>query len=223
MLFEKITYIEIRGKIQKIEKKSFNLLNNLKQIDFTFTFWYYLLDNLEWIRSIRNDQVESMQNTSEILEKNENLIKIIFSYNYIFDENFFLFKDFNFKNLVFLCFNTIETGKKLKCSCTFYWITRYNHYITNDEACSVLCQNYSELNCNYTKLISNCDKIKLSANLNAYDTLDRLNLANLIKFLLLFFIQIFSIIGIIVNLVNIKVIRKLIIKEKILYIQTDAI
>jgi hypothetical protein len=200
----------LSGRIKKIENTIFSNFNYLKSIYFKNNFWHnYLfeMNDIDWILNSRAELVKNMNDSIEVEKYLQNKLLLFFTLKILQDERFCLFKNLNFKNLVF--FAILELNN-FQCSCTLYWLTRYNYYFKYHP---VLCEEYSKTNCNFTNMIEKCVKTNYSID----NSRDEFEITNLLEYILIFIFPLFSSIGIIVNLINIRILKKLITDKETLY------
>jgi hypothetical protein len=156
--------------------------------------------------------------------------KTVFNRVYLFpDEDFCLFKDFPHYNLVYPIFSS---SLKIECTCTVLWLIQFSKYYLNTNYSDYKISFYN-LNsiffdlpfkardcvdslkrvgqCEFNKRLENCNKSTFSQMSESLSLDNDLEVFFLIKWtqliILEFLLPIFSLIGIITNLITIKVLR----------------
>ena len=141
-VFEKLTLILINGKIKSIDSDVFVALKKITKIAFQSNYLKSLMHDkrgIEWIKNINKQITVNLTNKTEMDQNWENVKYLYFHcWNFIFtihpsdvfpDEDFCLYKDFPFNQLVLLL-QTCKTESnhdyfRKKLSCTYLWLIQY--------------------------------------------------------------------------------------------------
>ena len=179
-VFSRIKYLALFGEINSIEKDIFKPFKCLKTIYLETIFFRKLSKKgTEWISSINSDLHVNLSNRSE-LDLYVNQTKIIFldlftisntekdKIKIFQDEDFCLFRNYPFDQLVLFKIKHLNTLFSLKYTCTIQWVLKYvskfKGYYINDEK-DFLALNKTNNSkkfeiCDFDKMIDNCNRTK---------------------------------------------------------------
>ena len=147
-VFKDVYNIQIRGSVKTIDKNIFKELNRLQSIDFEPAYFRKMIhqNGIDWIKEINRNltfNFSSKDTINEIIElinsgygikcldiRYDRLKQNAPFYKVFPDEDFCVYKDFTFEQLVILmqyCEDPIVCRKENKeeFTCTYLWITQY--------------------------------------------------------------------------------------------------
>ena len=199
---------------KSIENDLFQHINMLKLIFIKPSQFLKISrrQGLKWIQNINSYLNVNLSNPIEI-EKNRHYYKLIWfsidsdvfldpNFQFTYDEDFCLFKDFPFKQLIAIGFSEKQ---KRDSSCSTVWLIKFSQLIRNVTKMTV---NKDEiLKCEFDKRIERCNKsdFELHPSKNEFTLLDFIILS---EFLVIVSSSITSLFGIITNMLVILVIVK---------------
>lgn len=185
-VFEKIEALDIRGKVKSIEPMLFDSLKNVFLVSLLTEYLKALMHNkqgIEWIRSINRDLNVNLTDMKQIKEHFFDIKRLYFDCNNpaitphvsdVFpDEDFCLYRDFPFNQLVFLvqtCPKASEFDYFRKgLSCTYLWLIQYYrvYYLILNEKFAfkshvkflVNSEEFKSMSkCNFSKRIEICNR-----------------------------------------------------------------
>ena len=232
-IFKKTTRFQFDGVINSIQTDLFKTFENVKFIEFNPIF---LLDvirkkGIDWMKSINygikanlSDQVSMKIN----MEKSKQIKFIInnvldFLYNnkaqFFYDEDFCIFKDFPFDQLIIINVNLMYKQDKSNLSCTTVWLVQYYQLYYQysksivlkfeiDQTLQTIKENSLIEKCDFKTRLKQCERssfkiVPKSSFINAFDFMI------ISQFLLVIFTPIICLFGIVTNtLIVITVIHK---------------
>ena len=141
-VFEKLKCIIVNRKIKSIDPDVFVVLKKLKKIVFESNYVKGLMHNkrgIDWIKNINKQITVNLTNETEMVENLNNFKHLYLECKNIInnthpsdifpDEDFCLYKDFPFSQLVFLlqtCTTEVHFDYyRQKLSCTYLWLIQY--------------------------------------------------------------------------------------------------
>ncbi|CAF0948312.1 unnamed protein product [Brachionus calyciflorus] len=203
-IFNLIEELHMDSKIKSIESDLFKNFTNLRYIEFNIFFTKYLFHkSLEWIKSINQDLNVNISNRNDINSNSYRTahIKLVqnglirddyYSKNYFFsDENFCLYKDFPFNQMVFLSFDGTFSKNEETCTEVFLKKSFANYDIDSIMYFSLLNNHLDKYlnnsNCDFEKMKKRCDKNSFFRQ--EIDLNDFINIIVLFDFILLVFLN----------------------------------
>ena len=221
-LFKKIRILGITGVINGIESNLFKDFKNLQIIDLGLSnFKEFFHMGIQWMNSLNVDKKHVLRLSFQYLN---NIVSFDSIYEYP-NEDLCLFKDFPHKNLVY---PLLVPRKKLKCTCTIYWLQKnLNDYENEISITYEYSSNYkgelmvrifkfcnssfdSSQECQFEKRFKMCQIIEYKGG-HKFDfqiDFDILYLIKLLEFnLLVILAPILAFLGIINNVLTIFIIR----------------
>ena len=146
-VFQKLQAIELMGPINMIDGKSLNSINDIQQITFESEYFVDMIrkNGINWIRDLNPHINVNLSNITDIAYTFYNKIQLkLRPENYITehhffklfrDEDFCLYKDLPFNQLVVLMYEVVvsftfdtelrEFYSKRNYTCTYLWIAQY--------------------------------------------------------------------------------------------------
>ena len=173
-VFIQLNSIYAYGQINSIDKDLFLYLRNVEYLQIEALFTRRMMHNgVEWINKINNDIKVNLSNLNEIgshFDANKYVIIRFFRdqsvYQVFPDEDFCLYKDFPFDQLVMIV-QYFADQQKFQFTCTFLWLIRYYStfvkiYAEDSPIGSLMRQTlkYKPSDCNFDHLLILCDKNK---------------------------------------------------------------
>jgi hypothetical protein len=227
-IFNSIDNLLLMGEINSIEKDIFKPFKKLKMIYLeTIYFGKLSRKGIEWISSINSDLHVNLSNRSELdLYVNQTTTIILFIYSIsnneidkikIFqDEDFCLFKNYPFDQLVFFQIAYIKRYFSLKYTCTVQWIQKYLYlysqypqlrkynYIYDrvffDFIASNKTNNSNQFEkCDFKKMIDNCNRTKFEIRDDEWTINDTKEVSILIEVIFIVLLPIVCLCGLISN------------------------
>lgn len=229
-VFKYVQFITVIGELVTIESRLLRTFTDLFVFEISSPNVRSILNRgIGWIRSINSNLNVNFTNRTKIISA-LNKMKMIVTYQkvtgknfegpYLYpDEDFCLFVDFPFNRMVFLDPQTICV--KNNCSCTVYWLLRYVHYM--NESKETIARLKSDVSwifplrfdkyeneikkCDFTQRIRKCDKNTIHQATSNRMTFDQaLDDSQLVDFITVILMPISSILGLAINIVNVRVI-----------------
>lgn len=220
-IFARTSEFSFKAYLNSIQTDLFKpFVNHLKTIELNPSYALELIRKrgIAWIKSINDHLRVDLNDSDNLISNLKHRKKIIFTeereflsndrIQFAYDEDFCLFTDFPFEQMVFLI--VAKSGYidvKSELSCTVLWLFR--HY-QNPNLIKVYRDNFlnAKLNgsnfssCNFKYRQSLCDKINF---VNSTVSFTRFDLMILTEFLVIIFKSIFSILGIVLNVIVIYI------------------
>lgn len=229
-VFKNLRDIQFNGELKEIQANLFSPQNFplLRYIDIHFRFFRLLVhrQGIDWIQAINNDAYIDLNNISKLSKsEKKKVFNIFLKHNseietidlfqhsdvniYFPDEDFCLYSKFPFHQLVFI--SIIQYGNFFvlnNCSCTLAWLIQFEFEIPYSSLVNehIIYHLKSIINatlkrCNFTKLISTCNK-KTTFDLSnsessIYDIKDKMVIWQFVSTILS---PIFSFLGILSNI-----------------------
>ena len=234
LVFRQLHLIYATGSIRYIDKNVFKSFENLECINFETDHFRKIVHNsrIEWIKSInQNVKINMTGNIRQQVYNNGYGIKRIVLGSSVWinheiiedifpEEDFCLYYDFPFEQLILMIYETYEKTELKKITCSFLWLVQYyklyyinqldnitTHQINNFDytyhILTVLNQsdfNISLSNCFFPKMIDLCNKSKYSIN-QIWDTSDYMDLNETLKMAIKITSHLVSLVGIFTNLI----------------------
>ena len=222
-IFKKSKEFHFDGVINSIQNDVFRSFEKLRLIRFNPIFLLNLIrkQGIDWIKSINMGIKSNLTNSEMInnidMEKSVEIKFVImnvfdFLYNnkaqLFYDEDFCLFKDFPFEQLIIINVNLMIKQDKLDLSCTTLWLVQYypiyykysKTLIFKSEINQTLqvIKNQSLLKkCDFQTRLSKCNRLNFKitkTNVNVFDFMV------ISQFLLVIFTPIVCLFGIVTNI-----------------------
>lgn len=211
-IFNQVSLLSLNGLIRKIEAKTLDNFKKLKLILIILDDLRFFISNgLDWLNTI---------------EVNDYLAINIQTKSYLFpDEDLCLFKNLILNPKLFFFF----TAPLENCTCTLAWLhmsfnsnyTIFSHFHKYNNLMNTFISSISSVcwsdeskiikKCSFNESFQRCDLRKsIESKKNSYDTL---YLSEFFNFFTLIFIPLVSLVGIITNLVSIKILLNIIKKD----------
>ena len=232
-IFRETMVFQFDGVINSIHTDLFKTFENVKYIEFNPIF---LLDvirkqGIDWMKSINygikanlSDPVSleiNMEQSKEIKFIIDNVLDFLYNNKaqFFYDEDFCLFKDFPFEQLIIINVNLVFNEDKLHLSCTTVWLVQYYQLYYQysksiflkfeiDHTLKTIKENSLIEKCVFKTRLKQCNRsnfeiIRKRSTTNAFDFMI------ISQFLLVIFTPIVCLFGIVTNtLIVITVIHK---------------
>ena len=234
-VFQNITMLYLYGEINSIDKDILKSFKQLEIIFFESTFFGKLSrKGIEWISSINFDLNVNLTNRTEldlnvnqtkVIELREGILsndkKVIMIFK---NEDFCLFKDFHFNQLIIFRINDLKDLKYIlmytkqlirpKYTCTIQWILQYHHLYAKYRNLAIYSLVYSDFltsnrenisfkfeKCDFEKMIDNCNRTKFQTGNNEWTMYDTKETIIVIEFILIILLPIICFIGLLFNII----------------------
>jgi len=225
-LFENVEDFLFIGSIRSIQVDLFNWFKKFKSI--TLDSFYFTKINrrqgIDWIKNINSDLNVNLSDPSQIVTHKNRIKQILFietfktetdkTYQYAYDEDFCLYKDYPFNQLViFMPLKNRFQGYKY--SCTLLRIFRVNEIIDgalNQTVYTKDFQNFVNFSkesseCNFDKRLEECNKTNFHLH-RSHSKFSTFDFKLLSEFLLLISSLVVSVFAIVTNSIVVFVINK---------------
>ena len=223
-VFHNVTDLGLFGEIKSIEKDIFKSFKYLKIIYLDIIFFKQLSrKGTEWISSINFDLHVNLTNKSE-LDLNVNHTKIIYlnlvtilntkadTINIFLDEDFCLFRNYPFDQLVIIKILHLKTIFSQKYTCTIQWVLKniylyaeysyilgfdfnyiYSDFLTSNN------QTYKFEKCDFDRMVDNCNRTMFNIIDNEWTINDNKEVSMLIEYILIVILPVVCFLGVISN------------------------
>lgn len=173
-VFRELNSIYAYSHINSIYKDLFLYIRNVDYLQIEAQYARRMMHNgVEWMNNINNDIKVNLSNLDEVVSHFEErkYVKIRFFrdqtvYEVFPDEDFCLYKDFPFDQLVMIV-QYFENEEKFEFTCTFLWLIRYYSTFvkiySDDSPTGSLMRHtlkYKSSDCNFDHFLMLCDKNK---------------------------------------------------------------
>ena len=233
-MFNKTIHFEFDGVINSIQTDLFRTFENVKYIKFNPVFLLDLVrkQGIDWMKYINYgmkanlSDLESMGSNMEKSKEIQFILKNVLGFlnndkvHFFYDEDFCLFKDFPFEQLIIINFNLhIQESNVRNFSCTSVWLMRYYqlYYQTSkslyfkfdiNKTLTTIKENSLIEKCDFTTRLNICNRSNFEINpkKSTFNTFDFMIIS---QFLLVIFTPIVCLFGIVTNtLIVLTVIHK---------------
>lgn len=239
-VFEQTIKLFIKGEIGRIESSLFRRLNRLSYVYIRISNTRAMFSQgIDWIKSINGFLNVNMSNKSSVI-KNLNNVAVIQTYKkvsllegeknmkllekpYMFlDEDFCLFVEYPFQQLVFMNPHTVCVNNN--CSCTLLWLLKYVYRLRESKhvieyLTQQLSEEYPFYFDKYDKQLAKCDfeqRINKTCLNKTVKTINEVRLtfysalviSQYVEFVVVILLPIVGIAGIVTNIVNIQAIAR---------------
>ena len=230
-IFKKTTGFVFNGVINSIEKDLFKTFENVEYIEFDSIFLLDIIrkQGIDWMKSINYGIKANLTDTVSMKINMEKSKQIKFTVNKMlgflhnnksqlfYDEDFCLFKDFPFEQLIIINVNILFKKNKINLSCTTLWLVQYYQVYYQyskslsfkfliEDTLQTIKENSLIEKCDFQTRLKQCEKSNFKiqkTNSNAFDFMI------ISKFLLVIFTPIICLFGIVTNtLIVITVVHK---------------
>ena len=229
-IFKNLRFLWINGEINSIQEGIFKSIKNLRRIDIDIDYFDNLIHKgTKWISSINHDLHVNRSNQTQLeLYKNKaTVIAVEYMVSnlkvnevptiLVRDEDFCLFKDFPFDQMVLLLIYEL-TQKLENLSCTLVWLMK-DYHLYHYKNFSFLNINIDTVNfrdrgyfnifqegnwtemiekCNFEKRIENCESERFEYK-SEWSKNDTKEIVILIEFMIIFIIPLVGLFGLITN------------------------
>ena len=230
-VFHNVKKLAIFGEINSIEKGIFKSFKQLRNVYLDIIFFGKLSrKGTEWISSINFDLHVNISNKSEFdLNMNKtrmihlsamtitNLVKEAITGSIFQDEDFCLFQNYPFHQLVLTNVRLLRKWFNPKYTCTIQWVLRYvylydknflikgysyDYYSFSDFLTSSKDKKSERLQkCDFVKMLENCNRTKFNIRKNNEWTInDSREISIIIEFICILLLPIVCFIGVLSNL-----------------------
>ena len=225
-VFKNIMILSISGEINSIEEGLFKSFTNLININLDLEYFENLIHKgTKWISSINHGLHVNLSNRTQLELNLKNVVKICVTKDMssnieanevltvlVRDEDFCLFKDFPFDQMVLLLIHDLTTRIQ-NLSCTLIWLIKdYHLYYKNiivffqsnfwNKAYLSIYQegNWTEMveKCEFEKRLKNCERFEYEYK-SEWSLNDTKEIAILIEFMLIFIIPFVGLFGSLTN------------------------
>ena len=225
-VFKNIKSLILDGVIDSIEKDIFRSFKQLTTIRFEIVFFAKLYrKGIEWVSALNFDLNVNLSNKSDLdlkVNRMKTLQLVDSSFlqpldNGIFqNEDFCLFKDFPFNQLVVFTIAGLKKLMRPKYTCTIQWILQYHHFYaqypnlglnkpiysyfftSNRENISI---RFTFEKCDFEKMIVNCNRSKFQTiRDNEWTKNDTKEMIIFLDFILIILLPIICFIGLLSNI-----------------------
>ena len=183
-IFIETNLISISSKIKSIHPDLFVKLKKMKKIELETTEFRSFMHQhgIEWIKNINRDLNVNLSDPIQVNECYENKCAVLISfscspttsdlqmYNVFPEEDFCIYKDFPFKQIVIIIQRIFSPNFYYKCnpklSCTFLWLIQYYNlfeyyqdFLMSAVKFFMISDEFKSMSkCNFTHRISMCNK-----------------------------------------------------------------
>jgi len=220
-VFEKTNIFILAGKINSIQVDLFKNFQKLNLISFHPVYFIEIVrkQGIDWIKAINSDINVNLSDYSEISKNLDKIKRITFNmerefyydknFQFVYDEDFCLFKDFPFNQMV--VYSLIEREMPIKYGCTDLWLVKNNWLFKSSPYDFFDIDNFVYLHvnffeCEFEKRLDLCNKTNfVTKTSNSENVLDFMIVS---EFLLILFNVMISLFGIVSQVIVIIVIVK---------------